>query len=139
MTQLVLDDQLAASEVLRPLRRWMTAQRLRDLRPDERIHDDRVPEILLTLRQPTFVTIDQGFWDRRLCNPGYCILYFGLSDAQQHLIPRLLRQLFLTPEFRTRTKRMGKVTRITSKRIEYWQFPAARLHRLHWRTRPREE
>ena len=66
MSQVILDDQLSQSEVLQPLDEWISVQRLRDLRPHELILDDRIPEILLTLRQPTFVTIDRGFWDKRL-------------------------------------------------------------------------
>jgi hypothetical protein len=82
VSQLILDDQLDIHGVLHPVRRWVTAQLLREVRPDEHVLDDRVPEILLTLKQPAFVTIDQGFWDRRLCHPRYAILYFALRRDQ---------------------------------------------------------
>src|SRR5713226_3968969 len=103
MSQLILDDQLDVSEILPPLRKWITARRLQDLRPSELIRDDRIPEILLTLKSPTFITIDHGFWDARLCHPGYCILYFALRDDQQQLIPTLLRALMRRAEFRSRS------------------------------------
>ncbi len=61
MSQIILDDQLFDVEVLIPIARWITVQRLRDLRPGEVIKDERVPELLRRLRQPTFVTIDLGF------------------------------------------------------------------------------
>jgi hypothetical protein len=54
-----------------PLEAWTTAVRPQALRPGEQVLDDRVPEILLTLKAPTFITIDQDFWDRRLCHTGY--------------------------------------------------------------------
>jgi hypothetical protein len=53
----ILDDQLAANEVIAPLQKRHKAKRLADLRPGEHVLDDRIPEILLTLNQPTFVTI----------------------------------------------------------------------------------
>ncbi len=61
MGQIILDEQIFDTEVLIPLTQWITVQRLRDLRPDQVIKDERVPVILRELRQPTFVTIDMGF------------------------------------------------------------------------------
>ncbi len=90
MSQLVLDDQLDLKELLPLLRKWVTFQRLGQLRRGEHILDDRVAEILLTLRQSTFVTIDRFFWDRGLCHPGYAILFFDVADNRQKLIPGLL-------------------------------------------------
>jgi hypothetical protein len=52
-----LTSQLFDLEVLLLIARWITVQRLRDLRPDQVIKDDRVPALLRELRQPTFVTI----------------------------------------------------------------------------------
>ena len=119
MSQLIRDDQLDVSEILPAIRKWITARRLQDLRPAELIRDERVPEILRTLRSPTFLTIDSGFWNARLCHPGYCILYFALRDDQQRLIPALLRALLRRAEFRSRSKRMGKVARVGPKAVTY--------------------
>jgi hypothetical protein len=103
------------------LETWISAVRLQTLRPGEHILDDRVPEILRTLKKPTFVTIDQGFWNRRLCHPGYCILYFEFTTAEQQKLPALLRQLFRLPEFCTRAARMGKVARVEAEIVTYWE------------------
>lgn len=46
MSQLILDDQLFDLEVLVPLARWITVERLRDLRPGEVVKDERVPMVL---------------------------------------------------------------------------------------------
>ena len=64
MSQLILDDQLSVRKVLTPLQKWITVERLQDLRSGEVILDDRVPEILRTQKNATFVTIDQDFWAR---------------------------------------------------------------------------
>jgi hypothetical protein len=92
--------------------------------------DDRVPEILQTLKTPTFLTIDHGFWNRRLCHSGYCILYFDLAKDEQEQLPILLRGLFRLPEFRTRRARMGKVARIGRETIAYWEFGEKQMRRL---------
>jgi hypothetical protein len=105
---------------------------LRDLRPQQGIPDEGVPAILQTQRQPTFITIDRDFWQRSLCNPRYCILYFDLRGDQQMLIADLLRPLLHLPEFCTRARRMGKLARISTARVEYWQFPAQQLQRIEW-------
>jgi hypothetical protein len=132
MAQFLLDDQLPQSEVARPLSRWTTVQRLRDLKPSEVVLDDRIPEILLTLHQPTFVTIDQGFWDRRLCHPKYCILYFALRDDQQKRLAPLLRALLRQPAFRNRKGRLGRVVRVSPKTIDSWRFQEPAMERLTW-------
>jgi hypothetical protein len=139
MSQLVLDDHLSESDVLRPIQQWGTAELLRQLRPDEIVLDDRVPQILLTLKQPTFVTIDQGFWNRRWCHPKYCILYFALRDDQQELLPALLRALLRQPEFRSRASRMGRVARVSSASIESWSFQASQMEPIAWAKRPRKK
>lgn len=132
MSQIILDDQLFDIEVLIPVARWTTAQRLRDLRPGEVIKDERVSELLRHLRQPTFVTIDMGFWNRGLRNARYCILCFPLRNDQQDELPNLLRRLFHLREFRSRASRMGKVARVSASDIEYWEVGNQKLHRLAW-------
>ena len=130
MSQLVLDDQLDVQIILPSLENWITAVRLQDLRPGEHILDDRVPEILQTLKTPTFVTIDHGFWNRRLSHPGYCILYFRLTKNEQEQLPDLLRQLFRLPEFRTRSARMGKVASVRQEAVAYWETGKKKILRF---------
>jgi hypothetical protein len=121
MSQLVLDDQLDVQQILPALEGWTSAIRLQELRPGEHVLDDRVPEIQRNLKTPTFITIDHGFCNRRLSNPGYCILYFDLMSHEQQRLPDLLRRLFRLPEFRTRSARMGKVGRVGEMAVTYWQ------------------
>ena len=132
MSQLILDDQLDVLELLPALSKWITVRRLQTLRPGELILDDRVPEILNSLKQPTFVTIDEHFWQRRLCSPNYCILYFALRGDQQEQLPGLLRALLRRPEFRSRAVRMGTVARVSAAGIDYWQFPSRESRLIEW-------
>jgi hypothetical protein len=63
MTQVILDEMIRADTVLPGIQKWTTVGRLVDLRPNEQIYDDRVPTVLRDLKQPTFVTIDDRFWN----------------------------------------------------------------------------
>ncbi len=132
MSQIILDDQLFDVEVLIPIARWITVQRLRDLRPSEVIKDERVPELLRRLRQPTFVTIDMGFWNRGLRDNKFCILCFALQNDEQDQLPELLRRVLRLPEFRSKASRMGKVARISTIDIQYWELRSENLHRMRW-------
>jgi hypothetical protein len=132
MSQIILDDQLFDVEVLVPLARWITVQRLRELRPNEVIKDDRVPVLLRELRQPTFVTIDMGFWNRDLRDPKYSILCFPLRNDEQHQLPDRLYRLFQLPGFHTKAARMGKVVRVGPERIDSWGAGEEQMHTLSW-------
>lgn len=118
----MLDEQLNRDRVLIPLLKWITVQKLEELRPYEVIKDDRIPSLLRELKNPAFVTIDDGFWNRDLLDPNYCILYFALQDHQQAQIPNLLRQLLKLSEFKTKANRMGKVAKVSPTHIEYWHW-----------------
>lgn len=137
MAQIIVDEQLDEKEVLEPLRRLYSVRRIQDLRPGEHILDDRVPAMLSTVKKPTFITIDQGFWDRGLCSPHYCIFCFVVRLDQQAFVPEMLRALFRRPEFRTTACRMGKVAHISASAIEYWEFPVRAAQRLAWKFRPK--
>jgi hypothetical protein len=122
MSQLALDDQLDVQKILPPLQGLFNAIRIQQLRPGERVLDERIPELLLRLNRPTFLTIDHWFWKRRLCHAGYCIVHFAVDAEKQEQIPELLRRLLRLDAFRTRAERMGKVARVTNDRVLYWEY-----------------
>jgi hypothetical protein len=136
VSQIILDDQLFDLEVLLPIARWATVRRLRDLRPAEVIKDERVPVLLRQLRQPTFVTIDMGFWRKSLRDIRYSVLCFPLSNDEQDKLPELLRALLRLSEFRSKSTRMGKVARVAVGRVDYWQLGDESLHKLPWPAPP---
>jgi hypothetical protein len=97
--------------------------------------DDRVPEILRTLRTPTFISIDAGFWDHAWRDRRCCILSFALRADEQWEIADLLRRLIRLPEFRTRAARMGKVARVSREGVRRWQVGDEVEHALPWSER----
>jgi hypothetical protein len=121
MSQIVLDEHLGRTEVLKPLWKWITAAKIEDLAPDETLKDDRILQILRNQKQPTFVTLDSGFFHKRRCDRRYCLIYFVVPRQQQNRIPSLLRQLLRLSEFKTKAARMGKVARLSEGKVEFWQ------------------
>jgi hypothetical protein len=138
VSRFVLDDHLRGDRVRDGIRRWSTAEFLRDVRPGEVIKDERIPTVLRTLRTPTFITIDDEFHRRTWRDRRYCILYFALRSDEQDAIPGLLRRLLRMPEFRTRAARMGKVARVSRDHVSWWQINDAIEHTVQWRRRPRQ-
>jgi hypothetical protein len=132
MSQIIVDEQLGRTEVLLPLRRWITAQKIESLRPFEVIKDDRVLQILWEFKRPTFVTIDSEFYDKRNCDKRYCLVYFVLTPLEQNQLPGLLRQLLRLPEFKTRVVRMGKVVRVSRLGVRYWQLNDNEEYNIEW-------
>lgn len=130
MSQLVLDDQLDLQRIVPALEGWITSVRLQNLRPAEQILDERVPELLLTLNRPTFVTIDRGFWNRKLSHAGYCILVFALATDEQQMLPGLLRRVLRLPQFETRAARMGKIARVQKRALTFWEGAERKILKL---------
>jgi hypothetical protein len=128
MSQIVLDEHLGDSEVLESLRRWISAVKIIDLVPDETLKDDRLLQFLRRQKQPTFVTLDAGFFHKNLCDRRYCLIYCVVLHQQQNSIPGLLRQLFRLPEFKTKAVRMGSVVRVSGDQVEFWRLGERTRH-----------
>ncbi len=132
MSQIVLDEHLGVHEVREPLQRWISAQKIENIIPGEILKDERILQVLRQLKQPTFVTLDSGFYHRRHRDGRYCLLYFVLPRAEQSRLPDLLRQLLRLPEFKTRAVRMGKVARVNRESAEFWQVGDDKERTVRW-------
>ena len=119
----VLDEQLLGRDLEQDIARWYRGpvQFVIDLHPHSVIKDDAIPDLLRRQAQPTFVTINErDFWRKVAADRRYCIVCFPLPDTRVREIPSALRSLFRHPEFRTKTQRMGKVSRVTTEEILYY-------------------
>jgi hypothetical protein len=76
--------------------------------------DDEIIPLLLQLDRPTFFTLDSDFYDFRLCHSGYCLVHLDIDeDAVAEFIHRLLRHR----TFNSKSKRMGRIIRVTPKQL----------------------
>ncbi len=131
--QIVVDEHMAYDEVTGLLKNWITAEQIGfELRRAKGISDEQIIPLLRRLKRRTFVTIDSDFYNSKLCDNVYCLIYFHLSSKQQAQIPVLLRRLFRIEGFRSIRERMGKVVCISPGRIRYYQRSIQGEQHLDW-------
>jgi len=90
--------------------------------------NDIIP-LLHTLRHSTFFTRDHGFYHPGLRHPAYCLVYLDVAfDEIAEFIRRFLRH----PAFRTRAQRMGRIVRVHSGGVIYWQAKVNKAQAVNW-------
>ena len=122
---IVLDEQLLGRNIEAQIKKWYSGKvvYINDLRPNTIIKDDAIPELLRHQNQPTFITINEkDFWRKVQIDDRYCIVCMVITDSQVNKIPLLLRSLLRIAEFKTKSARMGKVIRIADDKISYYTF-----------------
>jgi hypothetical protein len=130
---IVFDEQLLGRNLELEIAKWYqgTVQFITDLRPNTIIKDDAILALLRLQNQPTFVTINErDFWKKVVIDSHFCIICFTLSDIHAYKIPQSLRLLYNLSEFNTKTKRMGKVIRVTTQGISYYTFNDKKIRHL---------
>jgi hypothetical protein len=122
---IVLDEQLLGRNIEVEIAKWYkgTVKFILDLRPNSVIKDDGIAELLRQQNQPTFITINEkDFWREIAIDSQYGVVCFTLRDGLSREIGQSLRTLLQLQEFNTKTKRMGKVIRVTKEQISYYTF-----------------
>ena len=120
---LVLDEQLLGRNLEVLLARWYRGPVLfiTELRPATVIKDEAIPGLLRQQNSPTFLTINESdFWRKVAIDRHFCVVCFPRPDSQAVEIPDLLRQVFRHQLFGTKSQRMGKVIRVTRDSISYY-------------------
>ena len=93
------------------------------------IKDENIIPILHKLSNITFFTRDIGFYNRSLCHKDYCLVCL---DVKQYEVASFIRRFFKHPLFDIKSKRMGKVVRLSSKGIQLWGIHAEKENKLEW-------
>jgi len=93
------------------------------------MQDDNIVPFLMRLKQPTLLTRDQDFFDRRLVHPRYCLAWFDVDAGQTAFF---VRRFLSHPRFLTSAQRLGKVISIAPRGIGYWVKGADRLGHVGW-------
>lgn len=125
----ILDENIIDSQS-QLLKSWRI--RIRQIGVDisrKGIKDDEIIPFLLAQRHPTFFTRDLGFYNFRLCHARYSIVCLAVG---QYEVARFIRRFLRYPHFNTQRKRMGKVIRVSSSGLQYWQLHGERELSLLW-------
>ena len=120
---IVLDEQLLGRGIDEEISRWYRGAVVfvTELRPGTVIKDEAIAPLLRLENQPTFVTINEkDFWRRVPIDPAFCVVCFSLPDSRASEVPEALRTLLRHPELSTKRRRMGKVIRVTGQEAKYY-------------------
>ncbi len=80
--------------------------------------DNEIIPFLMTLRPPTFFSLDWDYFKAGLCHPKYCLVLLDVNrDESAIFIRRFLRHR----EFDTQRKRMGAVIRVSYAGLSVWR------------------
>jgi hypothetical protein len=90
---------------------------------------DQILPLLHQLPRPTFFTYDLGLYDRGLRHPNYCLVCLDVSLTQG---AEYVRRLLKHPSFKTKSRRVGKVIRVTATGITYWALREQDQISLPW-------
>jgi hypothetical protein len=130
---IVLDEQLLGRNLELEIRHWYrgAVRFIIELRPHTVIRDEAIPALLRQQNQPTFVTINEkDFWRKMVIDNHYGVVCFAWPDSRVRDIPHALRALFRHPECKTKVKRMGKVIRVSDQEISYYTYSNREVQRL---------
>ncbi len=91
--------------------------------------DANIVPLLRNLKRATFFTRDRDFWDARLSDPHYCIVWLDVPAMQAaHYIRRFLRH----PHFNSAAKRVGKVVQIRPTGLTIYPLSDGKAERIAW-------
>lgn len=126
---IILDENIPESQ-WQLLRSWRMRAFLigRDI-SEKGILDDRLPGFLIKQRRPTFFTRDEGFYDRKLCHAGYCLVYLAVRPNESAFFVRRCLRL---SDLQTRARRLGSVIRVSSAGLQIWRLRETREIFLSW-------
>lgn len=91
--------------------------------------DREIIPFLHLLKQPTFFTRDDDFYERRLCHAGYCLVYL---DVRKEEVAIFVRRVLRHPALKTKAKRMGKVICASHVGLSVWNLHAEKEEFLNW-------
>jgi len=127
---IILDHNIPADQA-QQLRRQRIHFRQIDFEVGRPEWDD-LQEILRFLhatKQITFFTRDLGFFRARLRHANYCLVVLTVPVLETaYYIRKVLRH----PDFKTRAKRNGKVMKVSTDRITFWETGWQRQSTTRW-------
>lgn len=130
---IVLDEQLLGRNIEHEISSWYGGKVLYivDLRPNTIIKDDAIPGLLRQQNQPTFVTLNEkDFWRKVDIDERFSIVCLALPDSRVPQVSKLLKTIFHLPKFKTKADRMGKVIRIADEKIFYYTHQDSDIQRI---------
>jgi len=83
--------------------------------------EDEIIPILHKFSKSTFFTRDHDFYKKDFLHKKYCIVVLNVNKDE---VAEYMRLFLRHPEFKTKAKRMSRVTMVSPSGIHYWQTNA---------------
>ena len=127
---LVLDENLPAGQQ-QLLRSWRIHFRVVGVEvASSGTKDENLLPVLHRLSNPTFFSLDRDFYRPDWAHSGYCLVWL---DVRGRVSAEFIRRLLRHPTFGTQAERMGKVIRVHSEAVTYWQIGRRSSASVLWR------
>lgn len=94
------------------------------------MQDEEIIPFLIKQRRCTFFSRDDDFYDRHLCHARYGIVHLAVHISEAAVF---VRRLLRHQDFNTYSKRVGRVVRVSSGGISFWQVNENRELRVGWK------
>jgi len=85
------------------------------------MEDEEIIPFLVSLRHPTFFTLDADFYKRDLCHERYSLVYLDVRQSEAAIF---VRRVLRHHDLNTQAKRMGTVVRASHTRLALWRIHA---------------
>lgn len=126
---IILDENIPESQRLLLRSRRIQPQQIGHEIGRQGMKDEEIIPLLHKLHRATFFTRDLGFYKRHLCHPNYCLV---ILDIGQYEVASFIKRLLQSQKFNTKTKRMGRVIRVTHIGIQLWYMHAEKEDVTKW-------
>lgn len=94
------------------------------------MQDEEIIPFLVRHRRSTFFSRDNDFYSRRLCHANYGIVHLDVHISEAAIF---VRRVLRHPDFNTFSKRTGRVVRVSSRGISFWQLNENREQHIGWK------
>ncbi len=126
---IILDENIPESQ-RQLLRSWrIQSQQIGHEIGRQGMNDEEIIPLLHKLHHATFFTRDLGFYKRHLCHLNYCLV---VLEVGQYEVASFIKRFLQFQEFNTKTKRMGRVIRVTHIGIQFWHMHAEKEEAAKW-------
>jgi hypothetical protein len=96
------------------------------------LNDEQIIVLLRELRRPTFFSRDLGLYTPALRDHRYAIV---VTAVRQYEVAAFVRRFLRHPMFDTKAKRTGKIIRLSSSGIGFWQTRRQQETAVGWERR----
>jgi len=93
------------------------------------IKDNDIIPFLHKIKNPTFFTLDNDFFNTNLRHKGYSIVWLNVEINK---IAEFAIKFLKHDSFNTISKRMGKIVQITTQRVRYWELNSLNFKDIFW-------